>query len=105
MAHSLPVQSALARAHRLARSPQGAIRAPLRLPPRLPLIVPMNAALQTDDTPFRKFMCVVCGWIYDEAQGWPDDGIEPGTRWEDIPETWTCPDCGVTKSDFEMTEV
>ena len=65
----------------------------------------MSAALQTDDTPFRKFMCVVCGWIYDEAQGWPDDGIEPGTRWEDIPETWTCPDCGVTKADFEMMEM
>ena len=68
----------------------------------IPTIPAMNAVPQTDHTPFRKFMCVVCGWIYDEAQGWPDDGIEPGTRWEDIPETWTCPDCGVTKSDFEM---
>jgi len=70
-----------------------------------PTIPAMNAVAQTDDTPFRKFMCVVCGWIYDEAQGWPDDGIEPGTRWEDIPETWTCPDCGVTKADFEMMEI
>ena len=62
----------------------------------------MNAAdPQADDTPFRTFMCVVCGFIYNEAEGWPDDGIEPGTRWEDVPETWTCPDCGVTKSDFE----
>jgi rubredoxin len=65
----------------------------------------MNAVPQTGDTPFRKFMCVVCGFIYDEAQGWPDDGIEPGTRWEDVPETWTCPDCGVTKSDFEMMQI
>jgi rubredoxin len=65
---------------------------------------PMTAATPTDDAPFRKFMCVVCGWIYDEAEGWPDDGIAPGTRWEDVPETWTCPDCGVTKSDFEMLE-
>jgi rubredoxin len=70
------------------------------------LIPTMNAtAPQADDTPFRKFMCVVCGWIYNEAEGWPDDGIEPGTRWEDIPETWTCPDCGVTKADFEMMEI
>jgi rubredoxin len=57
------------------------------------------------DVKYRTFMCVVCGFIYDEAQGWPDDGIAPGTRWEDVPETWTCPDCGVTKSDFEMVEV
>ena len=53
----------------------------------------------------RKFMCVVCGFIYDEEVGLPDEGIEPGTRWEDIPDTWTCPDCGVTKDDFEMVEV
>lgn len=52
---------------------------------------------------YRTWMCVVCGFIYDEAKGLPEEGIAPGTRWEDIPETWTCPDCGVTKSDFEMT--
>jgi rubredoxin len=57
------------------------------------------------DVKYRTFMCVVCGFIYNEAEGWPDDGILPGTRWEDVPETWTCPDCGVTKSDFEMVEV
>ena len=65
----------------------------------------MNAVLQSDNVPFRSFMCVVCGFIYNEAEGWPADGIAPGTRWEDIPETWTCPDCGVTKSDFEMIEI
>ncbi len=43
------------------------------------------------DTPLRTFMCVVCGFLYNEAEGWPDDGIAPGTRWEDVPETWTCP--------------
>jgi rubredoxin len=57
------------------------------------------------DTPLRTFMCVVCGFIYNEAEGWPADGIVAGTRWEDVPETWTCPDCGVTKSDFEMIEL
>ena len=46
--------------------------------------------------------CVVCGFIYDEAAGLPEEGIAPGTRWEDVPDTWTCPDCGVTKDDFEM---
>ena len=40
-----------------------------------------------------------------EALGLPEEGIAPGTRWEDIPDTWTCPDCGVTKDDFEMVQV
>jgi rubredoxin len=53
----------------------------------------------------KKWQCVVCGLIYDESQGWPDDGIAPGTRWEDVPEDWLCPDCGVGKMDFEMIEI
>lgn len=51
---------------------------------------------------YRTWMCVVCGFVYDEADGLPEEGIAPGTRWEDVPEDWVCPDCGVTKSDFEM---
>ena len=43
--------------------------------------------------------------MYDEELGWPDDGIEPGTKWDDVPEDWLCPDCGVGKEDFEMTEI
>ncbi|MCG6117072.1 MAG: rubredoxin [Aquimonas sp.] len=53
----------------------------------------------------RHWMCVVCGFIYSEAVGLPEDGIPAGTAWEDIPETWLCPDCGVTKADFEMVEI
>ncbi len=52
-----------------------------------------------------KWECVVCGFIYDEAQGLPDDGIAPNTRWGDIPEDWACPDCGVAKADFEMVQI
>lgn len=52
----------------------------------------------------RKWECIVCGLIYDEAKGWPDDGIAPGTRWEDVPDDWLCPDCGVGKEDFELLE-
>jgi rubredoxin len=48
--------------------------------------------------------CLACGLIYDEAEGWPDDGIPPGTRWEDIPAGWCCPECGARKDDFEMIE-
>ncbi len=52
----------------------------------------------------RKWECIVCGWVYDEATGWPEDDIAPGTRWEDIPEYWVCPECGVGKEDFELIE-
>lgn len=51
---------------------------------------------------YKKYFCLLCGFIYDEAEGWPDDGIAPGTCWEDVPEAWVCPDCGAMKSDFEM---
>ena len=53
----------------------------------------------------RIWMCVVCGFTYHEADGLPEEGIAPGTRWEDIPDSWACPDCGVTKDDFEMVPV
>ena len=47
----------------------------------------------------------MCGFIYDEAEGLPDEGIAPGTAWDDVPEDWVCPDCGVGKEDFEMVEI
>jgi rubredoxin---NAD+ reductase len=55
-----------------------------------------------NDAPSRKWECISCGYVYDEAVGDPDGGIAPGTRWEDIPDDWTCPDCGVSKADFNM---
>ena len=55
--------------------------------------------------PMKKYMCLICGWIYDEELGWPDDGIAPGTRWDDVPLTWTCPECSAVKDDFEMVEI
>ncbi|MES2820165.1 MAG: rubredoxin [Pseudomonadota bacterium] len=53
----------------------------------------------------RKWQCVVCGFIYEEDAGLPDEGIAPGTAWADIPADWLCPDCGARKSDFEMIEI
>lgn len=50
---------------------------------------------------FRQFICRACGLIYDEAKGDEDSGLAPGTRFEDIPDDWACPLCGVTKADFE----
>jgi len=51
---------------------------------------------------FKKYVCVVCGYIYDEELGDPEAGLQPGTRWEDVPEDWSCPDCGAAKADFEL---
>jgi rubredoxin-NAD+ reductase len=50
----------------------------------------------------NTWMCVVCGFIYDEAKGDPDGGIAPGTRWADVPADWRCPECGVGKADVVM---
>lgn len=47
-----------------------------------------------------KYQCIVCGHIYDPAEGDPASEIPPGTPFEALPESWTCPDCGVAKSDF-----
>ena len=48
-----------------------------------------------------KYVCPLCGYVYDEKEGDPDNGIEPGTRWEDIPEDFECPLCGAGKDEFE----
>ena len=65
----------------------------------------MTSAAAPQAAAFRTWMCVVCGFIYNEADGLPEEGIAAGTAWSDVPDTWTCPDCGVTKDDFEMVEV
>lgn len=51
---------------------------------------------------YRKYICTVCGHIYDEAEGDPEGGVLPGTRWEDVPEDWVCPDCGAAKEAYEL---
>ena len=53
----------------------------------------------------KTWQCIVCGFIYDEAKGLPEDGIALGTVWADVPANWECPDCGVSKSDFEMVQI
>lgn len=61
---------------------------------------PVAAAL----APWRTYICHACGYLYDEAKGDPDSGLAPGTRFEDIPDDWACPLCGVTKADFSPYE-
>jgi rubredoxin len=53
----------------------------------------------------KTYVCIVCGFIYDEAVGRPEDGIAAGTLWADVPAGWACPDCGVAKADFEVVEI
>ena len=69
--------------------------------PRISDVLSMSSPA-SDSTPYRTYMCVVCGFIYKEAEGWPQDGIAPGTRWDDVPAEWRCPECGVGKADFVM---
>ena len=52
----------------------------------------------------KKYHCTVCDWVYDPEIGDPDAGIEPGTAFEDLPEDFVCPLCGVGKDDFEVVE-
>ena len=52
----------------------------------------------------KKWRCLVCDFVYDEEKGLPEEGIAPGTRWDDVPASWTCPDCGAGKADFQMVE-
>jgi rubredoxin len=54
--------------------------------------------------PMKTWMCLICGYVYEEARGDPEAGLPPGTRWEDVPLSWRCPDCGSGKEDFEMIE-
>jgi rubredoxin len=67
----------------------------------------LNLKLSSDikEINMKTWQCIVCGFIYDEAQGLPSEGIAPGTAWADVPDSWECPDCGVSKSDFEMVQV
>lgn len=86
-----------------------AILSHLRQAPRgyldLPWYAWQNLALYSIRINMKKYMCLLCGYIYDEAMGWPEDGIEPGTSWEKVPTDWLCPECGAGKNDFVMVEI
>jgi len=52
----------------------------------------------------KKYVCSVCGYVYDPAKGDPDNGVAPGTSFEMLPADWTCPECGVGKEEFSPQE-
>jgi rubredoxin len=60
---------------------------------------------RTTDAPLTRWLCQLCGFTYDETAGLPEDGITPGTRWADVPDSWACPDCGALKAEFEMVQI
>ena len=64
-----------------------------------------NVSDKESSEEFKTWMCLICGWVYDEAAGLPEEGIAPGTRWEQVPMNWTCPECGARKEDFEMVTI
>lgn len=70
---------------------------------RRPIVTYPNLMMEKQE--FKTWMCLICGFIYVEAEGLPGEGIPPGTRWEDVPMNWTCPECGARKEDFEMVEL
>ncbi len=53
---------------------------------------------------YKSWVCLICGWIYNEEEGLPDEGITAGTRFADIPEDWRCPLCDVSKAEFAVVE-
>ena len=59
----------------------------------------------TESSDFRVYRCGACGFSYSEREGLDDDGLAPGTRWQDVPDSWTCPDCGTPKSEFTVNEI
>ena len=55
----------------------------------------------SEQEPSSSYQCLLCDYVYHEAQGYKDDGLLPGTSWQDIPDDWCCPHCGASKEDFE----
>jgi len=66
---------------------------------------PIAAEAVRTDQGYKTWRCVLCAFVYDEAKGMPEEGIAPGTRWADVPESWSCPDCAASKADFDMVEI
>ncbi len=87
----------------LVAGPEG-VQAMIVSFPRLADAAPAAAGPAPTGSADKLWKCQLCDFMYDEAAGMPDEGIAPGTRWEDVPASWTCPDCGVTKADFVMVE-
>ena len=87
-------------AWQLVAGPEGLEALVLSYPRREP--VAANDSVIAKSPQHRVWQCALCSFTYDEAKGMPEEGVAPGTRWEDVPDSWTCPDCSSSKSDFAM---
>ena len=67
-------------------------------------IICLNLFDEMEELKMAKYVCTVCNWVYDEEIGYPEGGIAPGTKWEDVPEDFGCPLCGVGKDLFVKQE-
>jgi rubredoxin len=74
----------------------------LNIPWNFWFILYNRLSLKMEVIKMDKYVCTVCGYVYDPAAGDPDNGVEPGTKWEDVPEDWVCPLCGASKDAFEI---
>ena len=60
-----------------------------------------NKKVITEEQIMKSYVCTICGYVYDEEAGDPDNGFAPETKWTDVPNDWICPLCGASKEDFE----
>jgi rubredoxin len=63
-----------------------------------------NECVVSEVIEYKSWVCLICGWIYHEEEGLPEEGIAAGTRFADIPDNWRCPLCDVSKADFTVVE-
>ena len=73
-------------------------------PKTAPTYVKKQETEKKEEATMKKYVCLVCGYIYDPEKGDPDAGIKPGTAFADLPEDWVCPECGAGKDQFEVEE-
>jgi len=71
---------------------------------RVRLFLSNQESVVSEVIEFKSWVCLICGWIYNEEEGLPDEGIPAGTRFDDIPADWRCPLCDVGKADFVVVE-
>lgn len=89
----------------LVAGPQGVEALVLNYPRQAAGVAAQEPVAAKPAVQYRVWQCALCAFTYDEAKGMPDEGIAPGTRWEDVPASWTCPDCSASKDDFQMSVI
>ena len=87
-----------------SRVAQGGLELGVWRPPIKTLFHPLDALLGEEESGVKKYRCIAFGYIYDPGDGDPSGRIVPGTPFEELPDDWVCPECGVGKDMFELVE-